>query len=79
MCLVGFVAVLMVMVISSGTVLFPPLVENPELHDLMDLDKSAWITRNSLLDDKSLTSPQSTKNEHFNKRHPPTPRSALAG
>ena len=43
MCLVGSAAVLIMMVISSGTVPFPPLVEireHPEFNGLLEMDKS---------------------------------------
>ena len=41
----GSVVLLIMMVICFGNVLFPPLVEileNPEFHDLMRLDKEHW-------------------------------------
>ena len=42
---VGFVGLLIMMVICSGNVPFPPLVEireNPEFHDLMRMDQAHW-------------------------------------
>ena len=44
-CLALSVGVMMVMVISFGSALSPPLVEireHPEFHDLVELDKSYW-------------------------------------